>query len=382
MVLGWFDSPCRAIKNNNIYGVIKMLEVTEKKMKHLSDLLYGYEKEVPTLSDSEKHKAHILSTRVGGFGFSDAGMIIDIGRSRKVLPKYYRRLGVFAGVVAPSDFSNKYMDTGNQREGEIFEYFRNSCPEHKWIHNPIYNDTDCTLSEKYKCFSHIDIVENCDGVNYNIYEVKTSKDSIKTLLIRYDSQLKWHCVVGGFNKITLVHYAENWDGSGFDASKIEKEVIVYSDIEIDDFKEQIWLGFRTIEDFLSVQAKNDYVDLRAYNEEKEVVLLNKDNTPDAVAKEIKICISLASMREQISNAEEKHRNFIYSWMVEDGIQVCKHEDEKAIITFTNVKEGFSITVDTKRLKEEQPDICNNYSKETFRKGHLKVVIKNKEVSDV
>ena len=104
-----------------------------------------------------KHKAEILATRKGGFGSSDAWLIIDIATIGRVLPKHYERLAVYDGIIEPNDYSSKEMETGNQREREIFEYLKEKNTSDIWISNPTYFDNNNILSDHFKCFSHIDI---------------------------------------------------------------------------------------------------------------------------------------------------------------------------------------------------------------------------------
>ena len=72
-----------------------MFENSKTQMEKIADNLYNpnanskKEKVVSKVETTDAdHKAHILATRVGGFGSSDAGMLIDIALTGKVMPKY------------------------------------------------------------------------------------------------------------------------------------------------------------------------------------------------------------------------------------------------------------------------------------------------------
>ena len=72
--------------------------------------------------ENDDLKSEILATRKGGFGSSDASMIIDIATTGKIYKtEHLKRLAVFEGLIEPDNFTNKYMEAGNQREKEIFD---------------------------------------------------------------------------------------------------------------------------------------------------------------------------------------------------------------------------------------------------------------------
>ena len=61
----------------------------------------------------------ILATRRGGFGSSDASMILEIAKTDKIYKQeYFKRLAVFEGILEPENFTTPAMEVGNQREKE------------------------------------------------------------------------------------------------------------------------------------------------------------------------------------------------------------------------------------------------------------------------
>jgi len=70
------------------------------------------------------HKEEILATRRGGFGSSDASMILEIAKTGKIYKQeHFKRLAVFEGILEPENFTTPAMEVGNQREKEIFEWY-------------------------------------------------------------------------------------------------------------------------------------------------------------------------------------------------------------------------------------------------------------------
>ena len=52
------------------------------------------------------HKDEILATRRGGFGSSDASMILEIAKTGKIYKQeHFKRLAVFEGILEPENFT-------------------------------------------------------------------------------------------------------------------------------------------------------------------------------------------------------------------------------------------------------------------------------------
>lgn len=349
-------------KNNNVPSYQKIAEA-----------LYSVprENEVKTPDD---HKAEILATRKGGFGSSDAAMIVDIAYTGKVLPKYYERLGVFAGILEVKDFSNKYTETGNIREREVFEYLQKQAPDNRFISNPTFYDTDNVLSEFFNCFTHIDIVKYYGQENEfaHCYEVKTSQDSTETLIERYDAQLKWHSVLTGCSSIMLIHYRENWNGADFNADNIVIKSIDYSADEIRSFIQKIQIGLDVIRVFLSGQEATDDKDILEHCKEKTYLKTAKNELSESLDKQmanVKDGLeTIKKLQESVDAVKEK----IFKTMSENNIDVWETDYFRLNI----VKGSTAISFDAKKFEKEQPDLYKEYyTKETHKKPYLTIKIK-------
>ena len=331
----------------------------------------------------EDHKAEILATRKGGFGSSDASMLIDIATIKKVMPKHYKRLAVFEGIIEPEDFSTPAMETGNQREREIFDYYTKLFPESCLKSNPIYYDTKNIFSNEIKCFTHIDMVEilNNDENCYNIKEIKTSKKDTEDLIKIYDSQLKWHCVLANRNIITLIHYQENHDGGDFDSGNIKSKIIVYAGADLSKFITQIQSGLEIVKLFLEEQKEKDYADLREHCKEPNKLALREDTAPANIIKEMDASSKMEKMVAHLTEALNKKRDIIQNWMVENDIKIYKYENMEESRKYTRIDSSIINSFDTTRFKKEQPDLYEQYIKETQKKPYLKLEIKQKEVAN-
>ena len=210
----------------------------------IADSLYNNKREqAENTKSANTDKTEILATRKMGFGSSDAGMIMDIALKGKIhKTEHLKRLAVLEGLIEPDNFTNKYMEAGNQREKEIFDWFCKINPKAEYQHNPrieLGDGVDLFETHGFKLFSHIDIVikyihEDEYDDYYEIVEVKTSQEPIEVVFEKYRSQLLWHVLMADYryglsNKITLIHYAEIFNNEPFDADKMTIKCIQFTD---------------------------------------------------------------------------------------------------------------------------------------------------------
>jgi len=316
------------------------------------------------------HKAEILATRVGGFGSSDAAMIIDIATIGKVMPKHYKRLAIFEGLIEPDTFSTPAMETGNQREQEIFNYYKEKYVSDEWENNPMYTDIKNVFSNEFKCFSHIDIVQKTKAGLHYIYEIKTSKDSIDLLKIRHDAQLKWHCILANDDSITLIHYKEKHDGSSFDSGNVVLDGIYYSVDELQLFIVKIKQGLLLIKDFLTIQKDNDYADLREHCKERNAMITLESDLPESILKKIQ------RFENYMIKQKQEEKEFIQVKEIILKTMSDKHIDRWALnrLKFAYMGAGISNNFDTTKFKNDHPDLYRQYVKESPRKEYLKITL--------
>jgi hypothetical protein len=94
-------------------------------------------------------KSKILATRRGGFGSSDAKMIIDIATSGKIYKQeHLKRLAVFEGLIPSPDYKSKEMEVGNQREREVNAWYQNEYADLPSFHNEKYDDKNILWRQK------------------------------------------------------------------------------------------------------------------------------------------------------------------------------------------------------------------------------------------
>jgi hypothetical protein len=328
---------------------------------------------------TDNQKQEILATRVGGFGSSDAKMIIDFALNNTIKKQYYRRIAVFLGLTAVSDFSNVYTETGHKREKEIIDAYKKTDPESMHLSNPIFHDKG-VLSNKYKCFSHIDMVKIFYPSNRHLfYEIKTSKKPMEEVLELYKEQLLWHATIiqqkdadegGEYNpNISLLYYNEDFSGGEFDAKKLKEKFYQYKDEEIENFVKQIHRGFDVLTEFLEEISKNDYLELRLECKGKE--FLSTPHLSDVVVQQMSELAHFMQVSKEMEQKELAVKEAVFQFMESKNIDIWDTEFFK----FTRVKASKSILFDKDKFKNENAELYSQYLKESNRKSYVKLTLK-------
>ena len=170
--------------------------------------------DVKKSTDAVALENEIRSTRVGGFGSSDAEMIYNIGLRGSLTNGDRERIAVYLGLQASPEFSNEYTERGKRREQEVLEFLRKEHTDRTYTSNPLYENKELTVISGIRCFTHIDIVEEREFSFFSWYEVKSTKESLYHTALRYRSQLWWHlwCMkdcLGSSDGVYLLHYNED-----------------------------------------------------------------------------------------------------------------------------------------------------------------------------
>ena len=93
--------------------------------------------------------------------------------------------------------------------------------------------------------------------------------------------------------------------------------------------------------------------------------------------ETEINLRIASLKEELDNLKQKDqdlREALKEAMKSEGIK--KYESD--FITVTYVPESNRTTIDTKRLKDEKPELWNEYSKTTPVSDSVRIKVKEND----
>jgi predicted phage-related endonuclease len=100
----------------------------------------------------------------------------------------------------------------------------------------------------------------------------------------------------------------------------------------------------------------------------------QNNLTALTAVENKITQAIAGFQEELATLKERDEN------LRDELKVAmKANDvkkfENDFLSITYIAESQRVTIDTKKLKEEKPDLWNEYSKTTDVKDSVRIKIK-------
>lgn len=142
-----------------------------------------------------RHMAEILTSRVGGFGGSDAKLIHKIGEKgiASLSNSDKKRIAVMKGLVP----YEAIVETPAMKAGRLFEDYVET----------IYGDYErevrlsADLTDKFLTFAHADF---WDERTRTVVECKYSQKSTDEVLNDYKHQLQWYYIMGA-EEVVLIH---------------------------------------------------------------------------------------------------------------------------------------------------------------------------------
>lgn len=305
-------------------------------------------------------KQHIISTRTGGLGSSDAKMVAKIGRNGKLSEADDQRIAIMLGLEEKKQFSIKATKFGDWIEECVFNELKNKYPQ--IISNPYYKSD--SLSEKYEfdIFNHIDYeVENSQFIIW-IENKATVKNSAETMK-EYSDQLKWHQMLlkekaARINKkplLFLSHYKVD-DYEDFYPENLTVNLCKLS--SGNPFKK----GFEIIS-----QAIKDF----AYQPKEE---LFAENLPLKVQEQLAAMSSILKGIEESQKKVDDFKNTMKELMQENGVKSIKNE----FFNITLVPSSTSTSFDKKGMLDKYPSLNKRVEEFTSKKtksSYIKLTIK-------
>lgn len=158
----------------------------------------------------ENHNEEIRATRVGGFGGSDAQLLLDIAAVLRehgpLTLTQKRRLRVAKGLDAPAmNFSTTDIDVGRAFEDEVAARLKDNPQGLQWTREAFLTRAE-VFPRNFAVFAHADF---CDIPSMSVKEVKWTRVLTMTGLIdKYAAQLQWYYLLGA-NSVSLVYHCEN-----------------------------------------------------------------------------------------------------------------------------------------------------------------------------
>ncbi len=311
---------------------------------------------------------NVLIDRHKYIGGSDLPSILDL--NKKYGKTVYEFAKIKAGIIDNPFNGNEYTKYGQLMEPVIREYI-----------NAEYNldfKEDTIINEKLM------LRGNCDGIdkeNGLLLEVKTFGKKLD--VDYYSHQIQFYMELFDIEECYLVGYPRPDDfywGVDYDLEneityfnlEFTPEKLVIEKIKRDKDKFDIIL--KKIDDFRN--CMNILKENPTMTEEEFYQHFYNDNKLQTLTNEVaKLEIGLLKYKEietQFKKAKEK----LYEAMMENNVTSFKTN----LITITRVDSTVTTSLDSKKLKEERPDIYEEYKRESTKKGYVKTTI-SKEILD-
>lgn len=273
-----------------------------------------------------------------------------------------------AGVIPAAFKGNEYTRYGQLLEPQIRDYI-NSIYELKFKENTNINE-------------ELGLRSNCDGLDKEaglLLEIKTNAGDKTTYEDVYDYILQMQMYMFQFNveKGYLVQYKrpENfWSGLNYETQhtddyfnqEFDPERISVMEIKRDDKliqqilskTEKFW------NDIERLKENPDMTEEEFYFNDKLVEYNNTINKLSVLEKE------LARLKD-IEKETKTQREILYELMHNVGVKTIVTNN----LMITKINPTTSEKIDSKKLKEELPEIAKKYNKITNVKGYVKITVR-------
>ena len=301
------------------------------------------------VSEKVLHQQKIESSRVGGFGGSDAKMFYKIGlNGLSALSNTDKmRIRVAKGI----DEYKPIMQTEAMQRGHDFEdWWEDECKEYMSGYIREYRvEPESLFARNFNVFAHADFY-NIKG-NW-VIELKCVSN-VDTVQDDYMSQLQWYYMLG-CDRVGLIVCDSNFDN--FDDGLGDYLEVRPNENYIDTLKHGIKLLDDNWNDLdLKIGDEWDESDLFP-SEQKEVQLMT------SYLQQIK------SMEAQIEESKAK----LLEMMTKSGVKSIKSD----AYNITVVPPGTTSRFDKKKLLKDHPEINEaDYTSTSERKAYLKITLK-------
>ncbi|MCI1819859.1 MAG: YqaJ viral recombinase family protein [Carnobacterium maltaromaticum] len=260
-----------------------------------------------------------------------------------------------AGISTAEFQSNPYIQYGNKMEPAIREYINTM--------NSLNFQPETFIDKNNGIRSNVDGFDKETGL---LLEIKTH-GATPTIKV-YEAQMQLYMAQMGIDVGWLALYKRPGD---FDL-EFDRENLEIKEVERDnDYIQKI---VDAIESFwIRVYALKDNPEMT------EVEFSSYGNDLEKMAKRVEVFeMEILNFKEQAKLVEARQKELkeeLYSKMEENDIK--KFETE--LLTITRVLPTTSKTIDSAKLKKENPDLFETYSKVSNKKGYVKITAKkNKE----
>lgn len=302
-----------------------------------------------------QHQQEIQSTRVGGFGGSDAAMFLRIakkggveGLSNTDLYRIAVAMGIKPYVpVSPTEAMNN---------GHIFEdSYERMLKDSIWtVDREVKLIAECQPAN-FRIFAHADFVINGKSAVKKfliVHECKFIQDEEKTVDVvaeTYKAQLQWYYMLG------VVEYVDLIRGYGDPEHPSTQSLIIEKNEDIID---ALKLGIRLLDDAIS--------DGWVPEIEEEFACAMSEKMQNIIHDYEKLKFQKSAIDQKLEELQKQ----IVEYMTIGNVAKINGILGTISRTADSVVESF----DSKKFEKENPELYRNYIKKSTRKGSLRYTI--------
>lgn len=294
------------------------------------------------------YKEDIVATRKGGFGSSDAKIILKLAEGGELNSTDRKRIAEMLGLREHEEITNWAIQRGNEYEQYAYQALLLAYPQA--VSNPFYKSQAISDTFGFGVFNHIDMeVETAEELIW--YEMKTSGKDTADLIHDYNAQLAWHwmllrekaAAIGKLPKLYLLHYP--FPQEDFDIEHLRS-------VEIPAIRNPFMAGFDRMQAILK-----DFT----YEESSDPMEL----IPTAMAEGLKVLDEKLNQLKELEDYVEAERKSLLANMekfcVPQGITSIDTGSHKVV--YVSQREKEINTLHLEQLKADHPEIVEKYTKQ-------------------
>ena len=287
------------------------------------------------------HNEEIRATRVGGFGGSDAAMVLAIAKAieagEKLTTTQRHRLNQLKGIEEVPQFSNADTEAGHRFEEEV----KATMPGNDWTREQVIYDEKGDLYANFKAFAHADFyIAKTNSVKECKWTRTLNLDGLRE---RYAAQLQWYYMLGA-HAVSLAYCIINAESGEEERGCVD---VPRDDAMIDDLRAALRL-----------------IDSRFGSLDTTITELNDEDIPDNIRQEILIMRELTSKIKGLEEARDQHRASVQEWM--ESKKATKVAGWWGNVTYTAAIERKDF--DKKAFGKDHPDLLAAYSQKVTKKA--------------
>ena len=289
-----------------------------------------------------EHEQEITTSRVGGFGGSDAFMLAGIAQRLKARQPLgwgqVQRLKIAKGLAEPAVFSTPETEAGHAFEDEVAATLPGVWFREVRLEQP--------LAENFKTFAHADF---CVPVMGAVKECKwTQCRTLQGLLSYYRWQLQWYYLMGA-KSVSLCYCINKGDGQTLETGTVDVA-------EDKTLQEQLLEAVHIIDDMW------DEIPLEA-----PIFSSDDDRVPMRVVTALEVMRDARRTIEAAKTELTAAEAVVVGWMEQQHAKGVNMEDGTYVgYRVPSVQQRF----DSTRFRGEHPELFAAYTKTIETKGGL------------